>query len=55
MSFEKFNYFEIEVGNTYKDFLCEELSILKVIKSKKYWNDVHIDIDEFKVEEIDFE
>lgn len=53
MSFEDFNYFEIEIGNTYQNFLRSELSMLRVMDSKKYWKEVHVEIDQ--ISEQDFE
>lgn len=55
ISFERFNYFEIEVGNTYRLFLQQELSMLRVLESKVYWKETHAHIEEVKQSDIDLD
>lgn len=45
MIFSDFNYIDVEIGNTYREFLCSELSMIRVMESKKYWKKVKVHID----------
>lgn len=53
MSFEDFSYFDIEIGNTYQEFLHQELSMLRLMNSKNYWREVNVNIDQISKEDFD--